>query len=434
MSKNAEKNTEKSKKKEKVKSKNRSESNRQDKLDHFVMPSPSTTKTLVSNTGANDSMMKDILSCQRDIQTNINSLNQQMETQDKKSNTNGNTITQIKQDILAILDRVQKLEVQANMNRNNHMIQHSQSDYEKLEKKINQIERKQRELNLRLVGIKETKDECCIEIVKSVLQRDLKLQVDVQAAHRTGRKREQPRHIIFTVDTLHTKFKILKQQHIKLQDKLYSIVEDLTKPDYFTKRAFGPQISNAIRNGQKWRFRNGQLLIDGKAVSLDTQAATDSHHDALSISQASSSQAASDQAPETAPTATASPQQQQQMSHATPSFTTQHQAHQADTTGAQPVTDVPVTSSNNHQVEKPNHTRKPRTVNSPMSSTIHDTKQPQFLSSAGQQPLQSPPDYHAYHHSVQEPRPLVSSATYRSNIHHSDPQNDRHASEDFILV
>lgn len=144
--------------------------------------------------------------------------------------------------------------------------------YEQLEQRMNTMERRQRELNLRLVGVRENRDERCADFVKDVINNDLQLQVNITKAHRTGRLQpNKPRHIIFTVPTIDNNFAILKRQYTALREKAYHITEDLTKYDYLTKRSFGPQIGKAIQESKKWRFRNGRLYVDGQLVQQTNQ-------------------------------------------------------------------------------------------------------------------------------------------------------------------
>ena len=74
---------------------------------------------------------------------------------------------------------------------------------------INRFERKQRERNLRLVGYEERSGENCRDIVSDIVYEQLGVETYIEVAHRTGKKKDIPRHIIFTVSSVHDKFHIL---------------------------------------------------------------------------------------------------------------------------------------------------------------------------------------------------------------------------------
>lgn len=111
--------------------------------------------------------------------------------------------------------------------------------------KLNQLERKQRERNLRLIGIPEVRGESCYEILVQILSPMDETGI-IETAHRTGRKNgNRPRHIIFRVATVQQKYDILKFQR-NLNNVGYTFVEDLTKKDLETKRSLQPEIEQAF--------------------------------------------------------------------------------------------------------------------------------------------------------------------------------------------
>ena len=108
--------------------------------------------------------------------------------------------------------------------------------------RLNYMERKHRENNIRLIGVPETYREDCLQIVHKIVQEELG-EAWVEVAHQTGRRQEnRPRHNIFCV--LHTVQKniILQRQRDRLQERPYFLVEDLTKTDYMVKRSLKPEI------------------------------------------------------------------------------------------------------------------------------------------------------------------------------------------------
>ena len=105
-----------------------------------------------------------------------------------------------------------------------------------LEDCVNFMERKQRERNIRLIGIPENQYENCYDVVS--MTQELQVYVNVEVAHRTGRSgQQQPRHIIARVASAQGKLDILRAQKHFLKNKACFFVEDLTKKDYETKQA-----------------------------------------------------------------------------------------------------------------------------------------------------------------------------------------------------
>lgn len=117
------------------------------------------------------------------------------------------------------------------------------------------MERKQRERNLRLVGIHENNGENCESIIQGVLSEMNFGPVAIEVAHRTGRRgNQQPRHIIFRTVKLQDKFHILKMQREGLRDRPYFFSIDLTAQDYREKMRLQPEIERAKREGSRWQF------------------------------------------------------------------------------------------------------------------------------------------------------------------------------------
>ena len=140
-----------------------------------------------------------------------------------------------------------------------------------LDTKLDIIERKQRQWNIRLVGIPENQREDCLDIVYGVLG-EIDCRASVEVAHRTGpRNRTQPRHIIFRVTPTFDTQRILRTQSRALKWKSYYFVDDLTKNDLKAKRSMRPAIDEARRNGQRWEFRDGKLFVEGRYVAPPQQ-------------------------------------------------------------------------------------------------------------------------------------------------------------------
>ena len=102
--------------------------------------------------------------------------------------------------------------------------------------------------------------------MSDIVYEELGVETHIEVAHRTGKKKDRPRHIIFTVSSVHDKFHILMAQRY-LRDKNYFITEDLTQQDLERKRMRRPQIEKAKAEGRKWRFVNGKLYVPRREVS-----------------------------------------------------------------------------------------------------------------------------------------------------------------------
>ena len=151
---------------------------------------------------------------------------------------------------------------------NRQSAQASNSDVTQLAEQLNRIERKQRERNLRLIGIGEKYRENCIDIVCQIIYEELRVDAVVEVAHRTGKKDQGPRHIILRVGTVQQKLDILMAQR-RNHGSGYFFTEDYTHKDYAMKRAFKPQIDRAREENRRWRYKNGSLYIDGREVQLE---------------------------------------------------------------------------------------------------------------------------------------------------------------------
>jgi hypothetical protein len=199
---------------------------------------------------------------QLEAQSNVLSKILEIQEEMRKSMTEENS------KIKKLEERVSKLELcQVNSPDEN---EHTKEVIARMEDQVNRIERKQRENNLRLIGIREINGEDCKSIVDQILYNDLNFEARLEVAHRTGRRIDgRPRHIIFRVDSVYSKTEILKRQRVALQGVGYFITDDLTISDLLKKRAFSDQIGWAKRQGQRWQFKNGRLFIEGEEMFLE---------------------------------------------------------------------------------------------------------------------------------------------------------------------
>lgn len=140
---------------------------------------------------------------------------------------------------------------------------------EDMKDQLNKLERKSRRNNIRLVGVQETHEENCIEIVKSVLRDKFRMvHAEVENAHRTGPDRgpngqKRPRHIIARMLRYSDKNRIMADKAQALAGESYFITGDQTTADKARKRAFQPLIEEAKATHKRWQFRGDHLIVDG---------------------------------------------------------------------------------------------------------------------------------------------------------------------------
>ena len=239
--------------------------------DAFVLR-PITQSGKSKSPSADSDLLRQILFNQEEMISAINRMNKQMRKHQSKIEEQMTTITTLRQEMTSVTSRLSEVEKQLQNTRDSAAAQQQSGqqsgsgDTASLQEHVNRIERKQRERNLRLIGVQESPQEDCYDIVYSVIYDELGIGGTVEAAHRVGRRGPKPRHIIFRVDHVDTKMNILTCQRQYLRDRDYFIVEDLTKQDYNKKRSLKPQIDQARRENKRWSFRNGKLYIDGQYV------------------------------------------------------------------------------------------------------------------------------------------------------------------------
>ena len=141
---------------------------------------------------------------------------------------------------------------------------------QRTKERLNRIERKSRENNLRIVGYQESPNENVEQIVSSVLNTKFGMKlVAIQSAHRTGKNimyqgKKQPKHIIFKLLNHPDKIHIMQNKAKCLEHENYFITDDMTEDDLELKRRLKPVTTDAESKGQKWKFRNGKLIIGGQ--------------------------------------------------------------------------------------------------------------------------------------------------------------------------
>lgn len=130
-------------------------------------------------------------------------------------------------------------------------LQMNMSETTVLKQELNKMERKSRENNIRIIGVKEDQGEDCTHIVDNILSEKFDMhKTEIEAAHRTGaiktvRGQTKPRHIIVKLLRRQDKYKVMREKADSLAVSNFFIANDLTAADMDRKRAFQPLIDRA---------------------------------------------------------------------------------------------------------------------------------------------------------------------------------------------
>ena len=145
--------------------------------------------------------------------------------------------------------------------------------------KLIEMERHSREYNLRLLGVKEEKNENCLELLTEQIQKIfpeksvVEIKHTIENAHRTGKAiPNRDRHIIAKLHSRPIRNEILRKAKISLNKEnqgVIRIIEDLTKTDYELKKKANKQMNEAFKEKKKVRFWKGKLFIDGEVVKIE---------------------------------------------------------------------------------------------------------------------------------------------------------------------
>lgn len=143
-----------------------------------------------------------------------------------------------------------------------------------LEEKCNALERHSRAYNLRIIGVPEEPQENCLEKVIRIMD-DLDFyesSAEIENTHRTGKKNPtRPRQIIIKFYSRPFRNRVLfAAKRMREADSSFTakIVEDFTHTDYMKRKRAIPKMTQAVREGARATFRNGNLIINGKIVSV----------------------------------------------------------------------------------------------------------------------------------------------------------------------
>lgn len=127
------------------------------------------------------------------------------------------------------------------------------------------LQRHSRGFNLRFIGIAEPqqdKQEDCVQVINDLIKSSLGISVDIENAHRVGRKLDKPRHIIARFLRRPERYQVLMKRKVFKDQKKILVVEDLTKIDLQLRRQLSSYAQEAYQQGKRVRFSKGTLFID----------------------------------------------------------------------------------------------------------------------------------------------------------------------------
>ncbi len=137
--------------------------------------------------------------------------------------------------------------------------------------RVNNLERKQKERNIRIVGIEEKKDENVQKTVCDLLSHHFKLDdVEIEDAYRFGTKgvtrngKQLPRHIVVTMKRAEDRLSIMRSKGTVLKDEDFFITDDLIDADRRRRDELKPVMEKARKDGKKVVFKHGKLYINNQ--------------------------------------------------------------------------------------------------------------------------------------------------------------------------
>ena len=138
-----------------------------------------------------------------------------------------------------------------------------------LQEEINDCQRYSRGFNLRFVGLPEEshpEKEDCIRKVQDLIESRLKIQVQIENAHRVGRVRAEisaPRHIIVKFLRRPERHAVILQRYC-FKDDHVKIFEDLIPKDQQARKNLYGAAQEARSQGKLTKFVKDFLIIDGR--------------------------------------------------------------------------------------------------------------------------------------------------------------------------
>lgn len=126
---------------------------------------------------------------------------------------------------------------------------------------INKQERFSRRNNFRFLGVEESKDENCINLVKNTLIEKFGWDTEplIERAHRNGRGKDgKPAHVLVKMLSYQDKMKVLKARRTALEDSPIYVLDDLTTTDRQEKLKWKSEVRTLYDQGTKLRFFAGK--------------------------------------------------------------------------------------------------------------------------------------------------------------------------------
>ena len=112
-----------------------------------------------------------------------------------------------------------------------------------------------------MIGVEESTNENCIEIVKTILEDkfDFEGEPCIERAHRDGRgKYGKPAHMLIKMLSYQSKVTIMKSHRTALTDSPMYILDDLTAADRKEKWKWKVEVKALYDQGTKLRFFAGK--------------------------------------------------------------------------------------------------------------------------------------------------------------------------------
>ena len=211
--------------------------------------------------------LKDVQAFQADIVKKLQSIeesyNHKLQEVDVKVTNIAKTCDFVAEKLSAMTLKVNALEEEsAKLQTQTNGIETAVRD---LNDEVNKLERFSRRNNLRIIGFEEEQNESPLEKVEKFLEEKFqRTSVQVERAHRVGRRQESGKHRQIIVKMLRytDKVAIMKEAKLRLKDTSFRIVDDLTKKDLDTKVALRPIMKDAYSRGKRVRYMDGRLYID----------------------------------------------------------------------------------------------------------------------------------------------------------------------------
>lgn len=142
----------------------------------------------------------------------------------------------------------------------------------KLEDRVDQIENQSRRNNIIIYGVQEKQSENWEEtenIVKDIFNKyfKLKIQNEIERAHRLGNNRNGKRPIIVKFNNFKTKDYVIKNSR-ELQGSKIAIAEDFSQRVRNERTILKPYLLSARQQGKKARLSFNKLVIENQRYSI----------------------------------------------------------------------------------------------------------------------------------------------------------------------